>query len=200
MGASKRLAEMILQARAAAGARTCFCAVRFGNVLDSSGSVVPLFREQIRRRRPITLTHPEMTRYFMTINEAVALVIQAGALAQGGEVFVLDMGEPVKIADLARKMVRLSGLQVRDADNPDGDVEIVYTGVRPGEKLNEELSIDKTLAATRHANIRRSLDGFLPRAELRPLLDELERELAGGADGVAACLNAMDGARIGTVS
>ena len=146
MGATKRLAEMVLQALAEAGAgttgaRTTFSMVRFGNVLGSSGSVVPLFREQIKNNGPITLTHAEMTRYFMTIPEAAQLVIQAGAMGQGGDVFVLDMGQPVKIIDLARRMVELSGLTVRDEQRPDGDIELNVTGLRPGEKLYEELLI-----------------------------------------------------------
>ncbi|MGO7114853.1 polysaccharide biosynthesis protein, partial [Rhizobium leguminosarum] len=139
MGASKRLAEMVLQALAAESAtdrmRTNFCMVRFGNVLGSSGSVVPLFRQQIKEGGPVTLTHPDITRYFMTISEASQLVIQAGAMADGGDVFLLDMGEPVRIADLARKMVELSGLAVRDENNPEGDIELSVTGLRPGEKL-----------------------------------------------------------------
>ena len=136
MGASKRLAEMILQARAADGrARTVFTMVRFGNVLDSSGSVVRRFRQQIEAGGPVTVTHPEVIRYFMSIPEAAALVIQAGAMATGGDVFVLDMGEPVKIDDLARSMIRLMGLEVRDAQHPDGDIAIEYIGLRPGEKL-----------------------------------------------------------------
>jgi FlaA1/EpsC-like NDP-sugar epimerase len=142
MGASKRLAEMVLQALAATQSGTKFSMVRFGNVLGSSGSVVPKFRQQIRDGGPITLTHPEITRYFMTIPEASQLVIQAGAMAKGGEVFVLDMGESVKIMDLARRMIELSGLTVKDEQNPDGDIEIEITGLRPGEKLYEELLIN----------------------------------------------------------
>ncbi|MGO8077375.1 polysaccharide biosynthesis protein, partial [Rhizobium leguminosarum] len=145
MGASKRLAEMVLQALAAEsatdGMRTNFSMVRFGNVLGSSGSVVPLFRQQIKEGGPVTLTHPDITRYFMTISEASQLVIQAGAMAEGGDVFLLDMGEPIRIADLARKMVELSGLAVRDENNPEGDIELSVTGLRPGEKLYEELLI-----------------------------------------------------------
>ena len=134
MGASKRLAEMILQALAHTSPATCFSMVRFGNVLDSSGSVVPLFRELINQRRPLPVSHPDMTRYFMTIEEAAQLLIQAGLMAEGGEVFVLDMGEAVRIDDLARKMVRLSGLTIKDAEHPEGDIEIIYTGERPGRK------------------------------------------------------------------
>ena len=137
MGATKRLAELILQGLAAEGAKTCFSMVRFGNVLGSSGSVVPLFREQIRQGGPITITHPDITRYFMTIPEAAQLVVQASAMAKGGEVFVLDMGEPVRIVDLARNMIELCGLTVRSPDNLDGDIEIAIMGMRPGEKLYE---------------------------------------------------------------
>lgn len=192
MGRSKRLAEMILQARADEGTQTKFCAVRFGNVLDSSGSVVPLFREQIRERKPITLTHSDMTRYFMTIDEAVTLVIQAGAMSEGGEVFVLNMGEPVKIDDLARKMIRLSGLQVRDARTPGGDIEIIYMGVRPGEKLNEVLFADKPLTGTDHRNILCSRDDYMPWSELSRLLDRLQSKLSDGDSEIIACLNAVE--------
>lgn len=143
MGATKRWAELLLQRAAVQGGARGkrFCAVRFGNVLGSSGSVIPLFREQIAHGGPVTLTHPEVTRYFMSTQEAVELVIQAGSLAQGGEVFLLDMGEPVKIVDLAQNMIRLAGHAVRDANNPQGDIEIAVTGLRPGEKLFEELLI-----------------------------------------------------------
>ena len=134
MGASKRLAELVLQARAASGGSTVFTMVRFGNVLDSSGSVVRRFREQIKAGGPVTVTHPDVTRYFMSIPEAAELVIQAGAMAKGGEVFVLHMGEPVKIDDLARLMIHLSGLEVRDAQTPGGDIAITYTGLRPGRE------------------------------------------------------------------
>ncbi len=171
MGASKRFAELILQALAnnnAAG--TCFSMVRFGNVLDSSGSVVPLFREQIRVGGPITLTHPEVTRYFMTIPEAAQLVIQAGAMAKGGEVFVLDMGEPVKIYDLARRMIQLSGLSIRDKQNPHGDIEIVITGLRPGEKLYEELLIGNNPIPTKHPRILMAKEDYL---NINDLLDEI---------------------------
>lgn len=163
MGASKRFAELILQALADVNKDdgTCFSMVRFGNVLDSSGSVVPLFREQIKVGGPITLTHAEVTRYFMTIPEAAQLVIQAGAMAHGGEVFVLDMGEPVKIFDLARRMVQLSGLSVRDEQNPHGDVEIVVTGLRPGEKLYEELLIGENPISTSHPRIMMAREEYL---------------------------------------
>lgn len=192
MGASKRLAEMVLQALAkssrpafdgkpaaeAAENRTCFSMVRFGNVLGSSGSVVPLFRQQIRDGGPITLTDTEVTRYFMTIPEAAQLVIHAGAMAEGGEVFVLDMGEPVKIVDLARRMVEMSGLTVRDDDNPDGDIEIVVTGLRPGEKLYEELLIGNDPKPTVHPRIMKAHEGCLSWDELRPML----RTLRAAAD------------------
>jgi FlaA1/EpsC-like NDP-sugar epimerase len=159
MGASKRLAEMVLQAFAAnaKNAGTRFCMVRFGNVLDSSGSVVPKFRQQIREGGRITLTHPDVTRYFMTIPEASQLVIQAGAMAKGGDVFVLDMGQPVHIMDLARRMIELSGLIVRDEQTPDGDIEIEITGLRPGEKLYEEvLSSAENTIPTHHPKILRA--------------------------------------------
>jgi len=170
MGASKRLAEMILQAAAVGGGPTTFTMVRFGNVLNSSGSVVKKFRRQIRSGGPVTVTHPEIIRYFMSIPEAAELVIQAGAMAKGGDVFVLDMGEPVRIDDLARLMVRLTGLDVKSAENPDGDIAIVYTGLRPGEKLYEELLIGANTTATEHPRIMRSDEPYLS-------ADELEREL-----------------------
>jgi len=176
MGASKRLAEMVLQALAANGAgsnATIFSMVRFGNVLDSSGSVVPLFRRQIADGGPITLTHPEVTRYFMTIPEAAQLVIQAGAMAKGGEVFVLDMGEPVKIADLAKHMVELSGLEVRDDNNLEGDIEIEITGLRPGEKLYEELLIGDNPQPTSHARILKANEDFLPLDQFELVLTDL---------------------------
>ncbi len=177
MGASKRLAEMVLQALAAEpvvdGVRTNFSMVRFGNVLGSSGSVVPLFRQQIRDGGPVTLTHPEITRYFMTISEASQLVIQAGAMAEGGDVFLLDMGEPVRIADLARKMVELSGLTVRDEDNPEGDIELSVTGLRPGEKLYEELLIGDNPTGTEHPRIMKAREDFLLWPELSKKLTSL---------------------------
>ncbi|MFA5900510.1 MAG: nucleoside-diphosphate sugar epimerase/dehydratase [Hyphomicrobium sp.] len=174
MGASKRLAELVLQAAAANGGPTIFTMVRFGNVLDSSGSVVQKFRRQIRAGGPVTVTHPEIIRYFMSIPEAAELVIQAGAMAQGGDVFVLDMGEPVRIDDLARVMVRLSGFDVRGAENPDGDIAITYTGLRSGEKLYEELLIGANTKATEHPRIWRSDEPFLPAEELEKELDILE--------------------------
>ncbi|MBU0655933.1 MAG: polysaccharide biosynthesis protein [Gammaproteobacteria bacterium] len=163
MGATKRYAELSLQALASIPAvKTRFTMVRFGNVLGSSGSVVPLFREQIRQGGPITLTHRDIIRYFMTIPEAAQLVIQAGAMGEGGDVFVLDMGEPVRIYDLAARMVKLSGLQVRDAQHPDGDIEIHITGLRPGEKLYEELLIGDNVLPTRHPRILRAQESKLP--------------------------------------
>jgi FlaA1/EpsC-like NDP-sugar epimerase len=173
MGATKRFAEMILQALQDKHGSTCFCMVRFGNVLASSGSVVPLFREQIRRGGPVTVTHREIIRYFMTIPEAAQLVIQAGAMAKGGDVFVLDMGQPVKIRDLARRMINLMGLTVRDDANPDGDIAIKYTGLRPAEKLYEELLIGNDVSGTSHPRIMRATEDYLRFDELRPLVDEL---------------------------
>jgi FlaA1/EpsC-like NDP-sugar epimerase len=176
MGTSKRLAEMVLQAQALAmsktGGKTCFSMVRFGNVLGSSGSVVPLFRKQIKDGGPITLTDERITRYFMTIPEAAQLVIQAGAMASGGDVFVLDMGEPVKIIDLAKRMVELSGLTVKDDANPNGDIEIQVTGLRPGEKLYEELLIGDNPLPTFHSRIMKAHEEFLH-------WDELQGKLAG---------------------
>jgi FlaA1/EpsC-like NDP-sugar epimerase len=177
MGASKRLAEMLLQALSDRVDGTIFSMVRFGNVLDSSGSVVPRFRQQIREGGPITLTHPEITRYFMTIPEASQLVIQAGAMAKGGDVFVLDMGEPVQIMDLARRMVELSGLSLKDEQNPDGDIEITITGLRPGEKLYEELLIGDNPEKTSHPRILRAREEFLPWQELESQLVELQEAL-----------------------
>jgi FlaA1/EpsC-like NDP-sugar epimerase len=178
MGASKRLAEMVLQALSAEpGQSTTFAMVRFGNVLGSSGSVVPLFREQISNGGPITLTHPDINRYFMTIPEAAQLVIQAGAMAQGGDVFVLDMGEPVRIIDLARRMVELSGLREKNEQNPNGDIEIQITGLRPGEKLYEELLIGDNAQPTEHARIMRALEDCLPWAELQDVLSALDQAM-----------------------
>ncbi|MDH4189222.1 MAG: polysaccharide biosynthesis protein [Betaproteobacteria bacterium] len=174
MGASKRFAEMILQGLAERGGKTRYSMVRFGNVLDSSGSVVPLFKEQIARGGPITVTHPEATRYFMTIPEAASLVIQTGALGQGGDVFVLDMGEPVKIDHLARRMVHLAGIEVREAGQPQGDIEIHYVGLRPGEKLYEELLIGDNVVATEHPMIMRAMEEKLPWEILQRLLTQAE--------------------------
>ncbi len=191
MGATKRLAEMVLQAFAevygspryarddlavtasVAKQSTTFSMVRFGNVLGSSGSVVPLFREQIKNGGPITLTHADITRYFMTIPEAAQLVIQAGAMGQGGDVFVLDMGQPVKIIDLARRMVELSGLTVRDEANPSGDIELAMTGLRPGEKLYEELLIGDNPGITQHPRIMKAHEQFVVWPELQVRLQAL---------------------------
>lgn len=182
MGASKRLAEMALQALAdtqkAIQHRTKFSMVRFGNVLGSSGSVVPKFRQQIRDGGPITLTHREVTRYFMTIPEAAQLVIQAGAMAKGGDVFVLDMGQPVRIVDLARRMIELSGLTVKDESLPEGDIEIAVTGLRPGEKLFEELLIGDRPEPTTHPRIMKANEEFIPWVEFEAKVDALEIALS----------------------
>lgn len=176
MGASKRLSELILQAIARDGAgKTRVTMVRFGNVLGSSGSVVPLFKEQIRSGGPITVTHPEVTRYFMTIPEAAQLVLQAGAMGKGGDVFVLDMGEPVRIADLARKMIELSGLEVRDPITGMGDISIEYTGLRPGEKLYEELLIGGEIEQTHHPRIMRAVESMIEGSVLFPKLETMKR-------------------------
>ncbi len=175
MGASKRLAELILQALAKKEGGTRFCMVRFGNVLGSSGSVVPLFRKQIAAGGPITLTHTDITRYFMTIPEAAQLVIQAGSMGQGGEVYVLDMGRPVKIIDLARRMVHLSGLELRDEAHPDGDIAIEVVGLRPGEKLYEELLIGENVEGTSHPLIMRAYEHELPWETLTEDLELLAR-------------------------
>ncbi len=184
MGASKRLAEILLQALAATSPRTKFSMVRFGNVLGSSGSVVPKFRQQIRDGGPITLTHPEITRYFMTIPEASQLVIQAGAMAKGGDVFVLDMGQSVKILDLARRMIELSGLTIKDQDNRDGDIEIEITGLRPGEKLYEELLIGDDPKPTSHPRIMKAHEEFIRWEELEGKLDALAIALSVNDVGV----------------
>ncbi len=177
MGASKRLAELVLQALAEKETVTTFSMVRFGNVLGSSGSVVPLFRQQIAVGGPITVTHPDVVRYFMTIPEAAQLVLQANMMARGGEVFVLDMGEPVRIVDLAIRMVELSGLKVRSDRTPDGDIDIVYTGLRPGEKLYEELLIGDNPAPTAHPRIMTANEQFLSMDGLMPLLDSLRMSI-----------------------
>ena len=187
MGATKRLAEMVLQALAQRQANTRFCIVRFGNVLGSSGSVVPLFRRQILNGGPVTLTHKDIIRYFMTIPEAAQLVIQTGALAEGGEVFVLDMGEPVRIYDLARNMIELSGLTVKDDAFPDGDIEILITGLRPGEKLYEELLIGENAVATSHDRIQKAHEDFLAWDQLSGHLDTL-RTLVEDQDAEGALL------------
>ncbi|HDY8159451.1 TPA: polysaccharide biosynthesis protein [Vibrio vulnificus] len=179
MGTSKRMAELALQALAAKendkvnGTR--FCMVRFGNVLGSSGSVIPLFKRQIEEGQSITVTHPDIIRYFMTIPEAAQLVIQAGAMGKGGDVFVLDMGEPVKIVDLAKNLIQLSGLEVKSSDNPNGDIEIKFTGLRPGEKLYEELLIGDNVEGTDHERIMTANEQFLPLEEFNQILDNLDR-------------------------
>ncbi|GAA5214045.1 hypothetical protein GCM10025776_05110 [Corallincola platygyrae] len=174
MGTTKRMAELSLQALAEISNTTRFSMVRFGNVLGSSGSVIPLFKRQIASGGPITVTHPEIIRYFMTIPEAAQLVIQAGAMGKGGDVFVLDMGEPVKIVDLARNLINLSGLQVRDEDNPEGDVEIQFTGLRPGEKLYEELLIGDNVKTTSHERIMAADEVYLNWNELEVMLSKLD--------------------------
>lgn len=174
MGTTKRLAEQVLQAMAVEQSETCLSMVRFGNVLGSSGSVVPLFRAQAHAGGPVTITHREMTRYFMLIPEAAQLVIQAGAMARGGEVFLLDMGQPVKIIDLAYSVIALSGLTVRDEANPDGDIEIREVGLRPGEKLYEELLIEDAAEASDHPLIMKASEAFIPWHELEPALTRLQ--------------------------
>ncbi len=174
MGASKRLAEMCCKSLAASQSHTRFCMVRFGNVLGSSGSVVPLFREQIRGGGPLTVTHPEVTRYFMTISEAAQLVLQASAMGTGGDVFVLDMGEPVRILDLARRMIRLSGYTVKDEDNTTGDLEITFSGLRPGEKLYEELLLGDNVSGTGHPMIMRAEEEFPPLNTLEAWIARLD--------------------------
>jgi FlaA1/EpsC-like NDP-sugar epimerase len=173
MGATKRFAEIVLQGLQRRGSKTRFCMVRFGNVLASSGSVVPLFNEQINAGGPVTVTHPEVIRYFMTIPEAAQLVIQAGSMAEGGDVFVLDMGKPVRIGDLARRMIHLAGLTVRDEKNPEGDIEISYTGLRPAEKLYEELLIGNNVTGTEHPMILRAIEHSLPWERVQELLNEI---------------------------
>lgn len=177
MGASKRLAEMVLQALASEQSVTKFSMVRFGNVLGSSGSVVPKFRQQIRDGGPVTLTHPEITRYFMTIPEASELVIQAGAMAKGGDVFVLDMGQSIKILDLAHRMIGLSGLTVKNELNPEGDIEIEITGLRPGEKLYEELLIGDNPKPTVHPRVMKAHEEFVAWSELEGMINALEMAL-----------------------
>lgn len=194
MGCSKRLAELVLQAKnmqeAALGVKTTkLTMVRFGNVLGSSGSVVPVFREQIKKGGPLTVTHPEIIRYFMTIPEAAQLVVQAGAMGEGGDVMVLDMGEPVKIVDLAKRMIHLSGFSHKDEKNPDGDIEIQFTGLRPGEKLYEELLIGNNTLPTSHKSIMRAEEHALIWEELEPLLFELEAAVkAENSDAILVLL------------
>ena len=185
MGASKRLAEIILQSmNEISNGRTVFSMVRFGNVLGSSGSVIPLFQEQLERGGPVTVTHAEMVRYFMTIPEAASLVIQAGAMAKGGEVFVLDMGEPVKIIDLAKNMIRLAGRTLRNEDHPTGEIEIQITGMRPGEKLYEELLISSDATTTEHVSIGLAREPFESWNSLEAKLDRLQTAVDQRDDGV----------------
>ena len=177
MGASKRLAELVCQALSKTDSKTCISMVRFGNVLGSSGSVVPVFTKQIQKGLPITVTHPDVTRYFMTIPEAANLVIQAGAMASGGEVFVLDMGEPVKIVDLAHRMIHLSGFDVKDMAHPNGDIEVIFTGLRPGEKLYEELIIgEDNVETTDHPLIMQAIEHSFPLADIEKVLFELSEK------------------------
>jgi len=185
MGATKRAAEQVIQHLAVNSRSTIFSMVRFGNVLGSSGSVVPLFRRQIKEGGPITVTHREIVRYFMSIPEAAQLVIQAGAMASGGEVFVLDMGEPVKIYDLARNMIELSGMRVCDDENPDGDIEIKVTGLRPGEKLYEELLIGDNVAGTEHQKIMRADEDYLSAKLFYDELAVMDRAIADNAPDAA---------------
>jgi FlaA1/EpsC-like NDP-sugar epimerase len=184
MGATKRAAELALQALNQVAPATRFVIVRFGNVLGSSGSVVPLFKQQIRSGGPVTLTDSRITRYFMTLPEAAELVLQASAMARGGEVFVLDMGDPVRIIELARNMIELAGLSVRSAERPDGDIEIVEVGLRPGEKLFEELLIGNNPGPTDHPRILKADEACLPLAMLRPKIDRIAA-LAASEDRAA---------------
>ena len=177
MGCTKRVAEMVLQGLHQRSHGTRFCMVRFGNVLESSGSVVPLFREQIREGGPVTVTHPDVIRYFMTIPEAAQLVIQAGSMGSGGDVFVLDMGSPVRIADLAKRMIQLAGYTVRDEKHPDGDIEIRFTGLRPAEKLFEELLIGKNVTGTEHPRILRAMEHSLTWEQIKHVLEDLTHAL-----------------------
>ena len=174
MGATKRFAELILQGLSIeAEHNTRFTMVRFGNVLGSSGSVIPLFREQIERGGPVTVTDARIIRFFMTIPEAAQLVIQAGAMGQGGDVFVLDMGDPIRIVDLAKRMIHLSGLKIKDESHPEGEVEISYTGLRPGEKLYEELLIGDNVSDTSHSRIMRAKEEVIPWVQLSKRLEQL---------------------------
>jgi len=185
MGASKRFAELILQAYATKDTKTRFCMVRFGNVLGSSGSVVPIFREQIRSGGPVTVTHKDVIRYFMTITEAAQLVLQASAMGQGGDVFLLDMGEPVRIVELAKRMIWLMGREVNSEENPDGEIEIQYTGLRPGEKLYEELLIGDNVTGTGNPMIMRAHEQSIALTDLTELLGHLERACESGACDLA---------------
>jgi FlaA1/EpsC-like NDP-sugar epimerase len=174
MGASKRFSELVLQALNSEESNTCFSMVRFGNVLDSAGSVVPLFRRQIKEGGPVTVTHAKVTRYFMSIPEAVQLVLQAGAMAKGGDVFVLDMGEPVRILDLAHRMIYLSGLSPITSENPEGDIKIKFTGLREGEKLYEELLIGKDVIQSKHPQIMQANEDFLSWQKVSSLIEDIK--------------------------
>ena len=181
MGASKRVSEMILQAfdndAFLKNQKNIFSMVRFGNVLNSSGSVIPLFEKQIKEGGPITVTDPQITRYFMTIKEAADLVLQSSSLAKGGEVFLLDMGQPVKILDLAKQMINLKGFTLKDDDNPNGDIEIVFSGLRPGEKLYEELLVDGTAEKTSHPLIYKANEKFVELKELQEKIKQLDQSI-----------------------
>ena len=176
MGATKRFAEMILQSLSAKEEiknKTRMTMVRFGNVIGSSGSAIPLFQKQIKEGGPVTVTHSDVIRYFMSISEAAELVIQAGAMGKGGDVFVLDMGEPIKIYELAKRLISLSGMELKDDNNPEGDIEIIFTGLRPGEKLYEELLIGDNVSTTEHKRILRAEEEFLPHEEIDSIVNEL---------------------------
>ena len=179
MGATKRFAELILQSLSV-DCKTRMTMVRFGNVIGSSGSAIPLFQQQIKNGGPVTVTHKEVTRYFMSIPEAAQLVIQAGAMGQGGDVFVLDMGEPVEIYELAKRLINLSGMEVKDEKNPNGDIEIVFTGLRPGEKLYEELLIGDNVSETDHKQILRAEEISISSVELEKHLESLKKADADG--------------------
>ena len=178
MGGTKRVSEMIVQSYSLNNEKTCFSMVRFGNVLDSSGSVVPLFKKQIARGGPITITHPEMVRYFMTIKEASELVLHSASLSTGGEVFLLDMGKPIYIRELASQMVNLSGLTIKDVNNPNGDIEIKYIGIRPGEKLFEELLIDSDSIKTEHPLIYKANEKVFNQLFIENMLESLEESIS----------------------
>lgn len=208
MGASKRVCELLLQSRAALAPSVRYSAVRFGNVLGSSGSVVPLFRSQIAAGGPVTITHREATRYFMTVSEAAQLVVQAGAMAKGGEIFLLDMGEPVRIRDLAAMMIQLSGLAVAGEDGRDGDIDIVEIGLRPGEKLHEELLVDNLGMPTPHPRIVRASESGTVRPRFEPMFLELlacierrdPKAALAGIDAILAGERATDRTRAKSVS
>ena len=194
MGATKRFAELILQSMALKS-NTNMTIVRFGNVIGSSGSAIPLFQKQIKNGGPVTVTDPEVIRYFMTIPEAAELVIQAGAMGKGGDVFVLDMGEPVKIVELAKKLIRLSGMELKTIDNPDGDIEIKFTGLRAGEKLYEELLIGDNVSSTNHERILSAREQYLSEKEINSFLREIEEaEKTGDTEALKEILkNAIVG-------